>query len=115
MAQRPDPRKQQHWLDVVRRWQRSRLSVREFCRCHRLGEVSFYFWRRTLRERGLWPEVSCGPTETPRFLPVHVGPRNPSTPPLELVLPEGLVVRVATGFDAACLRQLLTLLRTPSC
>ena len=110
MAQHPDPRKQQHWLDVVRRWQQSRLTVREFCRRHRLGEVSFYFWRRTLRERGLWPEIG----EAPSFLPVHVEPESPPAP-LELVLPEGLVVRLTAGFDAVALRQLLALLRTPQC
>ena len=34
MAQSPNAGKQRHWLDLVRRWQRSKLTVREFCEHH---------------------------------------------------------------------------------
>ena len=53
MAQSPDAGKQRHWLGLVERWQRSKLTVREFCEHHQISEASFYAWRRVLRERGL--------------------------------------------------------------
>ena len=60
MAQHSDPGKQRHWLDPIRLWQQSKLSVRAFCRGHRLSEPSFYCWRRTLRQRGLIGKMSAG-------------------------------------------------------
>src|SRR5438128_3794786 len=37
MALRADAGKQERWLDLVERWQRSKLTVREFCRRHQLS------------------------------------------------------------------------------
>ena len=53
MAQRPDAAKQGRWLELIRRWQRSQSTIREFCERHQVSEASFFSWRRILRERGL--------------------------------------------------------------
>ena len=79
MANRPNLGKQQRWLERIRRWRRSRLTVRAFCERHGLSEPSFYTWRRTLSERGLLDE-SDGMTDAatgrqaaaPRFVAVEV-------------------------------------------
>jgi hypothetical protein len=124
MATEPDLRKQQRWLEQVRRWQGSGLSVRAYCLRHQLSEASFYFWKRTLQQRGLLPNISAprsssgrdgAASQTPLFLPVAVSAANTTPSALELVLPDGFTVRVAAGFDAATLQQLLALLRDQPC
>jgi transposase-like protein len=116
MARAADPRKQDHWLRQIRRWHSSRLTVRDYCARHRLSEPSFYSWKRTLQQRGLLADGSDDPrplptrAERPLFLPVTI-PQAQASPRIDIVLPDGLSVRVAAGFDAATLRHLLALLR----
>jgi hypothetical protein len=76
--------------------------VRAFCERRGLATHRFYYWRRVLERRA---------AEKPAFVPVQVvaDPFPVQTSALELVL-NGRIVRVAPGFDAATLRQLLTVL-----
>ena len=124
MARSSNPRLEQHWLRHLRRWQASHVTVRQYCQDHQLGEASFYAWRRTLQERGLLPEAfgshalaarDVTASKLPLFLSVSAPSADASTVPIDVVLPDGLTVRVAAGFDAATLRQLLALLRESSC
>jgi hypothetical protein len=41
-----DHGKEQFWRDALSRWRDSGLTIRAFCRRHRLAEPSFYAWRR---------------------------------------------------------------------
>jgi transposase-like protein len=104
--------KQQLWLRRIERWQRSQLSVRDFCARHQLSEPSFYSWRRLLTERGLLSPASAA-TPTPLFVAATLA--DPAPQPLAIVLPDGLVVQVAAGFEADTLRRLLAVLREPPC
>jgi transposase len=118
MAPRSDSGKQRHWLDLIRLWQQSKLSVRAFCRRHRLSEPSFYCWRRTLQERGLigeMPAEDAVKTEAPAFLQVAVDSAAAAPRSIELVLANGRRLRVRPGFDANTLRQLLRVLEEPAC
>jgi hypothetical protein len=124
MARQLDLHKQQRWLRHVQRWQRSQLTIRDFCARHQLGEPNFYFWLRTLKARGLLPTApdstaASAPAEqsvpTPLFVAATLAEVQATPQPIEIVLPDGLTVRVAAGFDAATLRQLLALLRERSC
>ena len=104
-----DERKEQQWRRWIGEWQASGLSVRAFCSRHGLATASFYNWRRVLQGRAA--------AEQPAFLPVQVvaeavPPRNSA---LEVVLTNGRTVRVAPGFDAATLRQLLAVLEGRPC
>lgn len=56
---RCDPQKQSHWEEVVRRWERSGQSVRQYCRAEGLGEAAFYWWRRELSRRGLLSDAAA--------------------------------------------------------
>lgn len=122
MSRQLDLGKQRLWLRRLERWQRSGLSVRDFCARHRLSEPSFYAWRRLLAERGLLAPADAasaaqpdtGPT-TPLFVAATLADTGATPRPLEILLPDGLAVRVAAGFDAATLRQLLALLREQPC
>jgi hypothetical protein len=84
------------------------LSVRAFCDRHGLATASFYNWRRLLARRA---------AEEPVFVPVQVvADAVPEwANALEVVLADGRSVRVAPGFDAATLRQLLAVLEGRPC
>ena len=114
MGHRLDLAKQAKWLAVVQRWQRSRLSVREFCRRQQVNEASFYEWRRVLRQRGLLGEAVQD--VTPAFAEVVVQtPASAAETAIELVLGERRRLRVRAGFDAEALLQLVKLLEDASC
>jgi len=124
MPRRADPRKQQQWLQRILRWQGSHLSVRDYCERLQLSEASFHAWKRTLQRRGLLAATAPigarspradAPAKAPLFLPVTIAAADMAPGHIELVLPDGLTVRVAAGFDAQTLRQVLAVLRERSC
>ena len=111
-----DHGKERFWRQVVRRWQRSGLSVRAFCAAESVSEPSFYAWRRELARRAEAAATEVSPT----FVPVHVRAdaevESASVPPIDLVLSNGRRLRVPAGFDPAMLRRLLAVAEeTPAC
>jgi transposase-like protein len=98
-----DSRKAQQWRRWIEQQQESGLSVRAFCDRHDLAEPSFYGWRREITRR----DAAAG-----AFLPVSVVGEEAPGPAccFEVVLVGGRTLRVAPGFDAATLRQLLAVL-----
>ena len=82
MARSLDLTKQRRWLDLLQAWQRSGLSVRLFCTRRRLSQCGFYFWRRSLRQRGLLNPPSAtspaNPSCAPRPLPGRNAPARTS-------------------------------------
>src|SRR5215468_1147179 len=103
-----DERKECQWQRWIGEWQASGLSVRAFCQRRGLTVASFYAWRRVLQRRD---------AERARFVPVQVLADAVPTQAtaLEVVLSDGRTVRVAPGFDAATLRQLLAVLEGRPC
>ena len=121
MARHPDASKQRRWLDLMRRWHESQLTVREFCERHRLSEANFYLWRRVLRQRGLIQDrpaalrpARSSPTPA-AFVKLTVAAEPPSATSVELVLSERRLLRVRPGFDPVTLLQLVRLLEEPAC
>jgi hypothetical protein len=119
-----DAKKERFWRRLLRRWRRSGLSVRAFCAQHGVSEPLFFAWRRTIQqrddetarlERRNGHALGGLPTsnDAPAFVPVQVVAAAP--PALEVVLRHGRMVRVAAGFDAEALRQLLQVLEEPRC
>jgi len=106
-GRRPDPAVRQLWLQRLQRYQRGGLSVTDFCDRERISVASFYAWRRRLHN-------AAPAGTTPGFVPVRVVPPT-NCAPVELVLPSGFVLRLHPDTDLAWLRQLLDLLREPSC
>jgi|HubBroStandDraft_2_1064218.scaffolds.fasta_scaffold393086_1 transposase len=105
-----DEHKEQYWRQHVRDWQDSGLSIRSYCARRGLSQPSFYAWRR---------ELHCRDCEQPLFVPIRpLAEDQPATvgPALEVFLASGRRIRVAPGFDAATLRQLLAVLEEePRC
>jgi hypothetical protein len=101
--------KEQQWRRRINQWRASGVSVQAFCARHDLAPASFYRWRRALERR-----VAEEPTA---FVSVQVVADAVLIPPsaLEVVLADGRTVRVAPGFDAATLRQLLAVLEGRPC
>ena len=99
-------RQRRRWIN---QWRASGLSVPAFCTRYDLTPASFYYWRRVLERRAA--------KEPAAFVPVQVVadavPAQASA--LEVVLTDGRTVRVAPGFDAATLRQLLAVLEGRLC
>jgi hypothetical protein len=100
-----DLRKEQFWRRWIREWRASNMSVRAFCEARGLPAASFYGWRRELQRRD---------AEDCHFIPVRLADEVP-THAVELVLPGNRTIRVAPGFDAATLRQLLNVLEDKPC
>src|ERR1700730_6314147 len=73
MARQRNSANECRWLELIRLWQQSGLSVRAFCQRHQLGEPRFYVWRRVLRQRGLMDRMSARrAATTPTFVKVAV-------------------------------------------
>jgi hypothetical protein len=114
-----DRGKERFWREMVGRWRRSGVSIRDFCDAHGLSEPSFYAWRREIAKRDEQARERPARTSArsarrpegglPAFVPLRVTPTEPA-PALELVVGAGHVVRVAPGFDAPTLRSLLAVL-----
>ena len=118
MARQPDASKQRRWLELVRLWQQSQLTVSEFCERHRLSEHSFYSWRRVLRQRGVLQDPSTRQAPTPAAfvkLTLAAEPEPPAVSPVELVLSNQRLLRLLPGFDPDMLRELVRLLEEPAC
>ncbi len=113
MARRPDPAKRQHWQQLLDRQRHSGLTVRAFCDSAGVSQAAFYAWRRRLHTR-----PAARPSAAPTFVPVRVlpdGPTDGPAAPLEVVLANGLRLRVSPGFDPATLQQLVRALGGPAC
>lgn len=94
------------WVERVARWEASGLSAAAFAARERLAVKSLVWWRWKLRAS------SSVPTASPLdFLPVRVvrtaTARSSTAGPIEIVLPNGRVVRVPVGFDEAELERVL--------
>jgi transposase-like protein len=117
MAQRLDVGKQERWLELIRRWLRSHMTIREFCRRHQISEASFFSWRRVLRQRGLLDELmpvkSSG--AAPTFVKLTTFDAESAVSPIEVVLNQRRLLRVRPGFDAEMLLELVRLLEEPGC
>jgi hypothetical protein len=127
-----DQAKEQHWRRHVAAWRRSGQSVRDYCRTEGLSEPSFYSWRSVLAGRdaggaarteraAVAPGTSAvarrattGAAVSP-FVPVRLVEAPARAAAVEVVLRGGRVVRVAAGFEAQTLRDVIAALEELPC
>jgi len=106
-----DVTRERFWREQIARQAGSGLTVRGYCRRHRLRESAFYFWRRTLARRG---ESTAAPAA---FVPVMITGELPAvsggagesvpTGRIEIVLAGGRQVRLFGRVDRQALADAL--------
>lgn len=123
-----NPAKEQLWRRIIRRHQQSDLPVSAFCQREGLKVGYFLWWQRELTRRdrektaSLPGPLTKGPIQppvAPAFLPVRVvdanlAPPQPA-PPIEIVLHDGPIVRVPSGFDPQTLGEIMAVLEDCPC
>jgi hypothetical protein len=94
------------WSDLIDRWKASGQSVATFCAAHHVSQATFYSWRKRL---------ATGTRRTtrpaPAFAPVRVVP----DPTAEVILPNGLILRVPATTDPASIARLVAALGGAAC
>jgi transposase len=113
-GRRPDLALQRLWRRCLQRFERSGLSAVAFCAKEGVSTPSFYAWRRRLRQSSAeQANHPAGPlADSPRLVPVRL--LTPAAP-IELLLPGGLVLRLAPGCDLDFVRTLLATLVDRPC
>jgi hypothetical protein len=114
-----DVSKEQFWREQIAGQPGSGLSVRGYCRRHRLRESAFYFWRKELVRRGVSSERPAA------FVPVRItgeasaadGGQAASHPTgrSEIVLRAGCRVHVVGAVDRQALANVLAVLEGRPC
>lgn len=109
--QKRDPKLEKFWRKTIRRRERSGLTVVGFCREEGLSASSYHFWKREIRRRDEaqeLPRSAPSTSVTPSLVPVKVvEDRGPTG--VEVVAPNGLVVRIPEGATADHVSRILQL------
>lgn len=103
-----DPGREAFWRRTLAAFGTSGLSVREFCRREKLAETAFYFWRRTLHERGPQPRSSRQRRRArpPAFVPLVLS-NVPAPAGITLDLRGGRTLRLSESFPVDRLASLV--------
>ena len=101
---------------VMARWQRSRLTLREFGEQRGIPLSTLTWWRQVFRRAGEPVDAaskSAPASDAVVFTEVPRPATVPTTPPvLEIVLRSGHVLRVPAGADTTTRRRVLPVLQT---
>ena len=121
MAKSHDAAKERYWRGVIRRQGASGLGPKRFCAQEGISEHRFYWWRRTLRQRGRHrvralqdgraADSGCdhgSQGDASPFIPVAF-PFSVGTP-IEVIHPRGHIIRVPAIFDPVTLKRILAVL-----
>lgn len=94
----------EYWADVIAAQESSGQTVRGFCRERRIGEHSFYVWRKRLRRSGSKP-VKFALVETKA-----ASAEKAAGVAMEIDLADGTRLRVSNGADPSTVRAVWELL-----
>lgn len=113
--------KERYWRKLIGQKRDPGETVAQLCAREGVSVHQFYWWKRTLRTRKRRstpsrgrPAANDGTADegdqaTNSFVPVRL-PFSTPAPPIELVHPDGWVLRLPAGFDPQSLCQILTTL-----
>lgn len=93
----------EHWAGVLAEWQRSGLPTREFCERRGVKLGTFSWWRQELARRARRQRPSVELVEIARPVVTERA--------VEVVLPNGIRLRVPVGFERRSLEELLGVVR----
>jgi len=99
--------KHRYWQRTIGDAARSGMSIREFCRQHRLRESQFYWWQRKLKARRRQERSKPGAQDQAASFALvrEVGMDMPAG--FELVLRDGRRLRISQGVQEDTLRAVL--------
>jgi transposase-like protein len=100
-----------YWRGVLERQARSGESVVDFCGAEGISTASFYSWRKRLRVERNGRRSDVG-DHRPQLVSVSVS-ALPAC--VEVVLPDGVVLRVPEGVAPQTLRDVLAALEPGPC
>lgn len=117
------------WKGRVREYERSGLTIREFCQREGVVDHQLNWWRRELKRRAAEkrPTLRNGQRESPRrkqprlkqrsvppsgFVPVEVEVSGPGHGSVEITLEQPPRIKVSPGCDVALLQDVLRILET---
>ena len=100
---------QRFWRGTIRKWRKSGLSTRQFCKSQNLSESSFYFWRKKSANTKLADTSKRKGKATSGFIEVSIPDGNPFT--LELVLTSGNILKIGSSVDNNILKNVLSAMK----
>ena len=101
------------WAERVAAWKASGLTCKEFARQAGINPRTLSWWKWRLgseSRRGSGGIARAANATATQLTFVEVDAAPLAGAPIELVLEDGVVVRVPVGFDADTLREVLTVL-----
>lgn len=104
-----DKEKERFWRGVLQAQQRSGDTITTFCDAHRISVHQFYSWRRKLGRRQQARTIEGAKQST--FIPVRL---PLAVDAIEIVHPNGCIVRLKSHVNAASLQQVLHALNVAS-
>jgi hypothetical protein len=108
MARRHRTEREVYWQHLIDRQGTSEQSIADFCKGEGVSTASFYAWRHRLQS----PRRVIDPRDSrPALVPVRIVSEAPTArEAVTIEWPGGIVLRVATGCDAATLRTVVATL-----
>lgn len=93
MAKRFDVAKRENWRKRLAKFDRTNVTVAEFCRQEEVSQASFYYWAKRIRQ--------CGNGGTPQGVPreFSAAPSSHSVPDdfVEVIVGDSIRVRIPTS------------------
>ena len=116
---------ERQWRGRVKKYEKSGLTIREFCEQQDLVSHQLTWWRRELKRRNGGARRGRKKTQPTKrakrsaavdagFIPVHVSGTCPPAS-IEIVLDEPLRIAVRPGFDGQLLADVLRALEQRGC
>jgi len=99
--------KHRYWQRAIGDAARSGMSIREFCRPHRLRESQFYWWQRKLKARRRQERSKPGVQDRAASFALVSEDGMDMPAGLELVLQDGRRLRISQGVQEETLRAVL--------
>lgn len=110
-SRRRPANREQIWHDTINAWKVSGQSIRAFCAVRGIAEATFYAKRREFADREPSRRPASSSVPSPSFAAVRVIP----DPTLEIVIPDGVLVRVPIGADPDAVARLVAALGGRPC